>query len=141
LRDRREDISLLASYFVSVYSKKCKRKVGGISEEARHALQQYDWPGNVRELENAIERAVVLGSSDLIGVDDLPERLVESATPTATAKQYHQGIAEAKKLLIVNALRETKGNYTEAAKTLGIHPNNLHRLIKTLNLKSEIANS
>ncbi|HXT62051.1 MAG TPA: sigma 54-interacting transcriptional regulator, partial [Pyrinomonadaceae bacterium] len=141
LCDRREDISLLASYFVSVYSKKCKRKVGGISEEARHALQEYDWPGNVRELENAIERAVVLGSSDLIGVDDLPERLVESATPTATAKQYHQGIAEAKKLLIVNALRETKGNYTEAAKTLGIHPNNLHRLIKTLNLKSEIANS
>ncbi|HEV8141117.1 MAG TPA: sigma 54-interacting transcriptional regulator [Pyrinomonadaceae bacterium] len=141
LRDRREDISLLANYFVSVYSKRCKRKVRGISEDARQALQNYDWPGNVRELGNAIERAVVLGVSDLIVVDDLPERLVESAAPVSSAKQYHQGIAEAKKALIVNALREAKGNYTEAAKTLGIHPNNLHRLIKTLNLKSEIANS
>jgi Nif-specific regulatory protein len=141
LRDRREDISLLANYFVSVYSKKCKRKVRGISEDARHALQEHDWPGNVRELENAIERAVVLGVSDLIVVDDLPERLAESAAPISAAKQYHQGVAEAKKLLIVNALREAKGNYTEAAKSLGIHPNNLHRLIKSLNLKSEIANS
>ena len=140
LRDRREDISLLASYFVSVYSKKCKRKIRGISEEARHALQEYDWPGNVRELENAIERAVVLGVTDLIVVDDLPERLVESGSPISTAKQYHQGVAAAKKLLIVNALREAKGNFTEAAKTLGIHPNNLHRLIKTLNLRAEIAN-
>jgi len=139
LRDRREDISLLANYFVSVYSKKCKRKVGGISEDARRALQDYDWPGNVRELENAIERAVVLGVTDLIVVEDLPERLVESAAPSSTAKQYHQGVANAKKLLIVNAVRDAKGNYTEAAKTLGIHPNNLHRLIKTLNLKSEIA--
>ena len=136
LRDRREDISLLANYFVSVYSKKCKRKVGGISEDARRALQGYDWPGNVRELENAIERAIVLGVTDLIVVDDLPERMMESAASTSTAKKYHQGVADAKKLLIVNALQAAKGNYTQAAKTLGIHPNNLHRLIRTLELKS-----
>ena len=141
LRDRREDISLLANYFVSIFSKKCKRKVRGISEDARAALQQYDWPGNVRELENTIERAVVLGTSELITVDDLPERLVESAAPDSTAKQYHQGVTDAKKLLILNAVRQANGNYAEAAKTLGIHPNNLHRLIKTLHLKSEIANS
>jgi Nif-specific regulatory protein len=140
LRDRREDISLLASYFVSIFSKKCKRKVRGISEDARAALQQYDWPGNVRELENTIERAVVLGASELITVDDLPERLVESAAPDSTAKQYHQGVTDAKKLLILNAMRQANGNYTEAAKALGIHPNNLHRLIKTLHVKAEIAN-
>src|SRR2546423_3730860 len=66
LRERREDIPLLASYFVKKYAEKCNRRALGISQEARARLMQYDWPGNVRELENAIERAVVLGSSERI---------------------------------------------------------------------------
>src|SRR5262249_7877718 len=77
LRKRREDIPLLASYFVSVFSKKCKRRVLGISAEARALMQAYDWPGNVRELENAIERAVVLGSTEMIIPEDLPEAVFE----------------------------------------------------------------
>ena len=139
LRERRGDIPLLANYFVSVFSKKCKRKVRGITEQARLVFQKYDWPGNVRELENAIECAVVLGSGDLITVDDLPERLLEGAAPESTAAGYHQAVADAKKQLIINAVRQVNGNYTQAAKALGIHPNNLHRLIKTLNIKADIA--
>ena len=66
LRERQADIPLLASYFVARYAAKCKRPARGLSPAARAALCAYDWPGNVRELENAIERAVVLGSDELI---------------------------------------------------------------------------
>ena len=70
LRERREDIMLLASYFAEKYGARCNRKVKGISANARARLLAYDWPGNVRELENAIERAVVLGTTDLIRPED-----------------------------------------------------------------------
>jgi len=139
LRERREDIHLLASYFTAKYSKACKRTVNGISPAARSLLQSYDWPGNVRELENAIERAIVLGSADVIETDDLPERVLESANggklPIA---KYYEAVKQAKRELILNALEQAKGNYTEAANALGVHPNNLHRLIRTLDLKSEM---
>jgi transcriptional regulator with PAS, ATPase and Fis domain len=70
LRERRDDIMLLASYFVEKYGARCNRKLKGISPAARDRLLAYDWPGNVRELENAIERAVVLGTTDLILPED-----------------------------------------------------------------------
>jgi Nif-specific regulatory protein len=77
LRERREDIPLLANYFAMIFSEKSKRKVIGISEDARARLLAYDWPGNIRELGNAIERAVVMGSSDLVFPEDLPEAVLE----------------------------------------------------------------
>jgi Nif-specific regulatory protein len=139
LRDRREDIPLLASYFLSSYSKKCKRKVTGLSSDVRLILGRYDWPGNVRELENTIERAVVLGSSSLIMVEDLPERILESmAQPDDSGSTYYEGVQAAKRQLIIKALTKTEGNYTEAAKLLGVHPNNLHRLSRSLNLKADL---
>jgi two-component system response regulator HydG len=70
LRERREDILLLATYFVEKYRTMCNRKLKGISPEARTQLLAYDWPGNVRELENTIERAVVLGTTDWIKPED-----------------------------------------------------------------------
>ena len=66
LRDRREDIMLLANYFADKYGAKCNRKLKGFSAEARDFLTAYDWPGNVRELENTIERAIVLGTTEWI---------------------------------------------------------------------------
>jgi len=140
LRERREDIPLLANYFVSSFSKKCKRRVQGISQQARACLLAYDWPGNVRELENAIERAIVMGSSELIEPDDLPERILEETPTESAAAGFYQAVTKAKKQLILNAIEQAEGNYTVAAKNLGIHPNNLHRLIRTLNLKSQIKN-
>jgi Nif-specific regulatory protein len=139
LRERREDIPLLASYFAAKYSRKCKPHAMGISAAARQLLSRYDWPGNVRELENAIERAVVLGSTDLILPEDLPEALLETAAPaSAGVAKYHEAIAEAKKQIILKAVEQAKGNFTEAAKLLGVHPNYLHRLISNLNLRPEL---
>jgi len=136
LRERRGDISLLASYFAAKYGKRGNRTVLGISPRARACLLNYDWPGNVRELENAMERAVVLGSSDLILPEDLPESVLEKAAPAgAVADAFHDGVRDAKKQLIVNAVEQASGNYTEAARLLGLHPNYLHRLIRNLNLK------
>ncbi|HKR00306.1 MAG TPA: sigma 54-interacting transcriptional regulator [Pyrinomonadaceae bacterium] len=143
LRERREDIPLLASYFVQKYSDKCNRKVRGISSEARARLKNYDWPGNVRELENAIERAVVLGTTELILPEDLPEAALEADVPVSGGGEggvakYHEAVAEAKKQLILKAFEQAGGSYTEAAKLLGVHPNYLHRLIRNMNLKPEL---
>lgn len=134
LRERREDIPLLAAFFVAEYSKQCKRRVTGISGEARRLLCTYDWPGNVRQLENAIERAVVLGVTELITPEDLPE-IVESEAILDAPAGYFETIREAKRQLITKTLRQTGGNFTEAAKLLGMHPNNLHRLVTNLKLR------
>jgi len=139
LRERREDIALLASYFAAKFSKRSRRRLMGLSPAARACLMRYDWPGNVRELENAIERAVVLGSSDLIMPEDLPEALLEAAPPAAEAAGgYHDALRQQKKALIVKALEEARGNFTEAAKRLGVHPNYLHRLVGNLGLRAAV---
>jgi Nif-specific regulatory protein len=139
LRERQEDIPLLANYFAAKYGEKCSRRVTGIAAEAHARLLAYDWPGNVRELENAIERAVVLGNTDRILLEDLPESILESepAAPTSGTK-YHEAVAQTKKQIILSAMDQAKGGYTDAAKLLGVHPNYLHRLIRNLNLKEQL---
>jgi transcriptional regulator with GAF, ATPase, and Fis domain len=136
LRERREDIPLLAAFFAAQHAEKVKRRVAGISPEARSCLLRYQWPGNVRELENAIERAVVLGSTELILAEDLPDAILEeTAASGEPVNALAEGIRQAKKDLIERAIEQANGNYTEAAKLLGVHPNHLFRLIRTLNLK------
>jgi len=138
LRERPDDIALLAMYFSSRYSEKCNRSLKGISSEARTLLLNYSWPGNVRELENAIERAIVLGIGDEIVPEDLPEALLEVQPTEASGVKYHDRINDLKKRMIVDAVKQSKGSYTDAAKLLGVHPNYLHRLIRNLNIKSEL---
>ena len=140
LRERPEDIPLLANYFTRKYAEKCNRKIHGISTEAQRRLMTYDWPGNVRELENAVERAVVLGTSDHILAEDLPEAILEANAEAihSSTSNYHENVVRTKRQMIVDAMKEAKGNYTAAAKALGVHPNYLHRLIRNLNLKSEL---
>ncbi len=138
LRERRDDISLLAAHFTRKYAQKFKRRVVGISPEAVECLRAYDWPGNVRELENAIERAVVLGATETILPEDLPESILDAAPPVAPGTpvtQYHEALKQAKRQLILRAVERAGGSYTEAARLLGVHPNYLHRLIRNLNLK------
>jgi Nif-specific regulatory protein len=140
LSERREDIPLLTNYFLSKYSRKCKRRVMGISPEAHACLRDYWWPGNVRELENAIEYAVVLGTAELITPEDLPETVVagRQSSQNSTLK-FYQAVIDFKKQLVLNALRESHGNITEAARLLGIHPpNNLHRIINNLGLRDAL---
>jgi Nif-specific regulatory protein len=138
LRERREDIPALTDHFIAKASRKCKARVKPLSAEARSYLINYDWPGNVRELENAIERALVLGSTESILPDDLPEALLEVGSPTESSAKYHSGIREVKKQLVLQALQQADSNYIEAAKALGMHPNSLLRLIRTLDLKAAV---
>jgi transcriptional regulator with GAF, ATPase, and Fis domain len=138
LRDRPDDIPLLAMYFAAKYAEKCSRAVKGIASEARSLLMRYSWPGNVRELENAMEHALVLGLSDEILVEDLPEALLETQSVQQDSMKYHDRVNQLKKQLIVDAMSQKKGNYTEAAKVLGLHTNYLHRLIRNMDLRSDL---
>jgi Nif-specific regulatory protein len=138
LRERREDIPMLATYFAEKASRECKRPVMGISPAAEALLVQYDWPGNVRELENAIERSVVLGGDDMILPEDLPEALLEAGTFTSGDDSFHASVRDVKRKRIISAMEEAKGNYTHAARILGVHPTYLHRLIRNLDLKGEL---
>jgi transcriptional regulator with GAF, ATPase, and Fis domain len=136
LRDRREDIPLLANFLLHRHAKKGGRRISGFSAEALSCLTAYEWPGNVRELENVVERAVVLGTTAEILPDDLPDSIVESGeAPAGADAKFHDTIREIKKQLVVKALEDAGGSHVMAAKRLGLHPNNLHRLMKTLNLK------
>ena len=134
LRERRDDIMLLANYFADKYVTHCNRKLKGFSPEARNCLIAYDWPGNVRELENTIERAIVLGISEWILPEDLPESVLETKMTDGSITTYHAAVVQNKKQIILRALEEAKKNHAEAARLLGIHPNYLRRLIHNLNL-------
>jgi DNA-binding NtrC family response regulator len=95
----------------------------------------YSWPGNVRELENAIERAVVLGQSDVLLPEDLPETVLESANVPEVPGALQSSVTEKKRQLIVEAWRQSNGDRNRTAARLHIHPNSLRRLIRSLHLR------
>ena len=139
LRERREDIPMLARHFLQKCAKRSKVKPKPVAREAMAALVNYEWPGNVRELENAIERALVMGSAETVRLEDLPESLLEQESPAEMHEgKYHASVKELKKQLILDAVEQTGGNYVEAAGILGVHPNYLHRLIRNLGLKEAL---
>jgi len=156
LRERRDDISLLAGYFVMKHGPQMRRRVKGVSAAARSHLRRYDWPGNVRELENAIQRAMALGTADFIQPDDLPDEVLEVEPPNTPLHislgpapkteppagnpimKYHEAVKEAKRQAVMRAMEQADGDYARAAKLLGLHPNNLYRLIRNLNLKAHL---
>ncbi|HEX4751241.1 MAG TPA: sigma 54-interacting transcriptional regulator [Bryobacteraceae bacterium] len=137
LRERKDDIPLLAQYFLQRSAERCKRQIKGISKEAEEIITQHAWPGNVRELENAMERAVVLGVSDWVLPEDLPEELLETA-PRDNSAKYHSSVRETKMKEIVDAYIQADGDYKGAARLLGLHQNYLLRLVRNLGLKEEI---
>jgi len=143
LRERTEDISLLALHFLRLYAEKSGRKTSGISQEALNCLEAYRWPGNVRELENAIERAVALETADIIH----PERLPQSVALNQAAEPASEGIplpkgtcdledflAQVECHLICNALKKTDGNQTRAAEILKITKGSLRHKIQVLQI-------
>jgi transcriptional regulator with GAF, ATPase, and Fis domain len=133
LRDRRSDIPRLAAHFVAKYAR--GRRVE-LSRDAIDALCAYEWPGNVRELENAVERAVVLGAADRIEAADLPESIAGSTAMCAIPDApFHRSVIVTKRKLLLDAIDRAGGNYTAAAKLLGINPTYLHRLIRNLGLR------
>jgi DNA-binding NtrC family response regulator len=106
LRERRDDIPALARHFLDLSAARCRRRVAGISPEAKRYLMDYSWPGNIRELENAIERAVVLGQSDNLLPEDLPETVLEAAAVPEVPGALQSSIAATKRQAIVAAWQE-----------------------------------
>jgi DNA-binding NtrC family response regulator len=107
-------------------------------------LQKHSWDGNVRELENVIERAVIFSNGNIITRDDLPESLlgyadtyVNSDNSLEKPHTYHDVVLKTKKEILDQALSDAGGNVSEAAKNLGVHPNNLHRLINQFELRND----
>jgi transcriptional regulator with PAS, ATPase and Fis domain len=135
LRERSGDVSLLIWYFLRKHAGNCKRKLRGLTPQARRVLTHYDWPGNVRELENAIERAVVMSTSDWIDINDLPEHVLEATPRQDDGDDYHARVNHAKREAIRKALDLSGGNIAQAARQLKLQPTYLHRLIKNLGLR------
>ena len=140
LRARCEDIPLLARVFVERAAARCRRRVTGISPEAERCLMSYSWPGNVRELENAIEHAAVLGQSETLLPEDLPESVLESAPAPAppVPGALQPSVVETKRQLILSAWQKAGGDHNLAAERLNVHPNSLRRLIRNLGLRERL---
>ena len=121
LKERPQDISLLALHFVRKFSREYSRKIDGLTPRASIVLERYDWPGNVRELEHVIGRACMLTDGERVDVVDLPEHLVHLAqTPEATHGSAPSSLADQERRLLEEALRASGGNQSEAARRLGI---------------------
>ncbi len=123
LRERPEDISLLAEHFLKLYAEKNRRRLRGFEPAALDALQSYGWPGNIRELENAVERAVIMCRGDQVGLADLPLALRELGRETPLPQvDIKAGVSlrEMERQLILKTLEETGGNKSRAARLLGI---------------------
>ncbi|HEX9820399.1 MAG TPA: sigma-54 dependent transcriptional regulator [Methylomirabilota bacterium] len=121
LRDRREDIPLLARTFIEEFNRQDNRQVRGLAGEAERELERYHWPGNVRELRNVIQRAVVLSGSGLIGVEHLPDNVLRAAAPAPPAAGGSvTPIREMERDMILRALEETGQDKRRAAQLLGI---------------------
>jgi len=131
LRDRREDIPLLAYHFVALYAQENGKTIRGIDPAAMALLQSYEWQGNVRELENAIESAVVMCPGDWITADLLPQN-VRSGPPEEMQFRVGMTLEEMERRAIEATLRATHGNKTAAAKMLGIGVRTIHDRIKKL---------
>jgi DNA-binding NtrC family response regulator len=136
LRERKEDIPMLAEYFLRKFSAAARRKIIQISDEALSKMTAYDWPGNVRELANAIEYAVVLGSGAVIEPGDLPSHFFgEISLKRAEGLSYRDGVNAARKEMVVKALRKTDGNRAAAARLLGLETKYFLRLMKSLQIE------
>ncbi|MDH3603855.1 MAG: sigma-54 dependent transcriptional regulator [Candidatus Tectomicrobia bacterium] len=140
LRERKDDIPLLAEHFLAKYNKAFNRKIRGISPAALSSLNHYHWPGNVRELENVIERLVAISNHEVIGMDDLPLDLV-SGRDSAADEIFTSGVglreakAEFERHYILKALEKSRWNQTEAAKRLGVHRNTLLGKMESLHIR------
>jgi PAS domain S-box-containing protein len=134
LRERKEDIPILAQHFVDHFNLLKGRDIAGLSQEALSAFMGYDWPGNIRELENAIEHAFILCRGGLIGMVHLPEPL-RSAAGRAARTPTGLTLEETESRVIVESLTRNQGRKTAAARELGINKTTLWRKMKRLGLE------
>jgi two-component system response regulator HydG len=144
LRERRQDIPLLAAHFIKELNALHGKHVTSIAEPVRKAMAAYDWPGNVRELRNFIESMVVLDTDGVLGLDDVQESAVLRKTPpvdgraTGPANLVGRPLTEVERYYIEQALALTEGNREEAARMLGIGERTLYRVIQDWKLQDKI---
>ncbi|HEY7213068.1 MAG TPA: sigma-54 dependent transcriptional regulator [Thermoanaerobaculia bacterium] len=144
LRKRTEDIPLLAQHFLAYYARENEKAIREISPQAMEALLDYHWPGNVRELENAIERAVVLSTYEVLTEELLPAsiRQRESAglpppTLPSNGVSFKDAVSDYERQIIIRALQSCNGVQKRAAELLQVKPTTLHEMMKRLNISSE----
>jgi len=139
LRERMEDIPLLANYFLQKFTEENHKNISYISPEALEMLMQYSWPGNVRELENTIERAVIFSIHPIILPEDLPQKFLQSLSEKKEERAEEKPPLLPEKLLplkaieksyVLRVLEETKGNKKKAAEILGIDRTTLYRILE-----------
>jgi DNA-binding NtrC family response regulator len=131
LRERREDIPLLAAYFLDVCGRRRRTKIEGITPAAMRVLIGYDWPGNVRELKNAVERAAAYATGDFIIPDDLPITVKSAGDGAGTFRTWRdKAFARLERDFVVKALGEHAGNVSRAARALGLHRSTLQRVMR-----------
>ncbi len=131
LKERKEDIPLLAYHFLDLYSKEARKEIKGISKEAMNLLLEHHWPGNVRELENAIERAVIMADGEFLTPQDLPGDLTEGfSLLIRRGAKGHKSLDEIKAEYIAQILKQTNGNKKTAAEILKVNPRTLYRFEK-----------
>jgi len=144
LRERKEDIPLLANHFISVFNREFKKNVKKIGPEVEKLLVSYSWPGNVRELKNVIERAILLEAEDELLPEHLPPEITqgrgeglmeEEASSTSIDDLFPMTLKEMEKLLIEKTLERTSGNKSRAAKILGISRQTLREKVKQYELE------
>ena len=141
LRERKEDIPMLAEHFVRLYASENSKPISGIDADAMKALLDYEWPGNVRELENAIERAVVLCPEGSIPLELLPESVLQGdqierpVRLPENGSTYKNLVEEYERRLVRTALRRTGGVQKRAAELLRMKPTTLHEIIKRLEIR------
>ncbi len=137
LRERREDIPLLANHFLHKFNQKFGKNIKGIKKEAMELLANYDWPGNIRELENLVERLAVLTKTDQIGPDRLPAEIKGElpCQPDSSETTLQEAVQKFEADFIRQTIKKAGGKKGKAAELLGIHRNTLLQLEKKLNLE------
>jgi DNA-binding NtrC family response regulator len=138
LRERREDVPLLAEHFVRKCRRDFHKEVAGIAPAALAVLQEHAWPGNVRELQNTIERAVALAEGPLIEVRDLPLDLVlpRDLGPEGSPDRLREARDHFERQLILRVLERVRWNHSEAARVLGLHRNSLMKRLAALGIRA-----
>ena len=137
LRERRSDIPLLAQSFLEQAGEDANRRVRGFSDDAIAALESYQWPGNIRELQNVVERAVLLGRDEVIGVSDLPRDVAGGpriTVPRAGNMTLKQALEEPERQIIREVLESNNWNRNATADALGVNRTTLYKKMKRLGL-------
>lgn len=146
LRERAEDVPLLAQHFLSRYAEENDKAISEIAARAMELLLDHSWPGNVRELENVVERAVVLSAGEVLDVDLLPATVRQPSSPSLPQASFPEegmsfkdAVSDYERQLIIKALQSSGGVQKRAAELLQVKPTTLHEMMKRLNISAEAA--